>query len=334
MTKIEQWSDIQGDFHTGTLLLGNGSSIAVSTCFSYSSLYERAAELNFLTPEVKAVFEKFDVHDFELVLRRLWQAKLVNEALEIPRGEVELAYENVRHALIETIREIHVSYEDAHGHLETIFQFMKQYQIVISLNYDLIVYWAAQLGNRSLGSWFKDCFRSGKFRSDWEVVSAPYGAAEGATLYFYPHGNLVLVRDKFTGERKIKAGTNAVLLDAIFEKWKTDNLAPAFICEGTKENKLRAIASCNYFERVFFEVLPSPQKTLTIFGWGFGVQDGHILQQIRKSGVRRIAVSVFPNNDVQRFVGHVEQVLQSFNLEKLVFFDSTSAGCWNNSSCD
>lgn len=207
---------------------------------------------------------------------------------------------------------------------------MRKFDTVISLNYDLILYWAAQFGNDNLGSWFKDCFLKGEFRSDWETVKEPWGGAEGATLYFYPHGNLVLCRDGFSRERKISADGEKNLLEKILSEWEREDLVPAFVCEGTKENKLNAISSCNYFERVYFEVLPTLPDTLTIFGWGFGKQDRHILQQIRKSKIKRIAVSVF-NNDVV-FKGEVERLLENFELDELVFFDAESEGCWVNST--
>ncbi|USE36597.1 DUF4917 family protein [Endozoicomonas sp. SCSIO W0465] len=188
MAEILNWNEIKEEFHQGSLLLGNGSSIAVHECFKYESLYEKSVELGYLTENVQAVFEKFGVNDFELVLRRLWQAKLVNEALDLPRGEVEIAYEKVRNALISTVRETHVKYDDARLHLQSIYKFMQSFETVISLNYDLIVYWAAQYGNRELGTWFKDCFHRSEFRNDWRNLRIPY-KAKRATLYFYPHGN-------------------------------------------------------------------------------------------------------------------------------------------------
>lgn len=327
MAEIVQWNEIKEDYHQGSLLLGNGSSIAVNDCFNYSSLYDKAVELGHLTANVQAVFDKFDVNDFELVLRRLWQARLVNEALGLPRGKVEDAYEEVRQSLISTVRDTHVAYDDAREHLELIYKFMQEFDFVISLNYDLLVYWAAQFGNRTLGPWFKDCFLSSKFRSDWESVRKPYGRAEGATLYFYPHGNLVLRREGFSGERKIQAGNCDNLLEAILEKWERNNLAPAFICEGTKENKLDAISSCNYFERVFFEVLPSLEEILVVYGWGFCDQDDYIIEQIGKSNVKKVAVAIHGDNQV--LIGNIEHKLAPLNLEELVFFDSNSEGCWN-----
>lgn len=327
MTDIVQWNDIKNDFSGGSLLLANGASIAISTNFSYASLYEEAKRLGYLTKPVQEVFAKFDVEDFELVLRRLWQAKLVNEALGLPRGPVEVAYEEVRSALISTVRDVHVSYVEAEEHLKHIFKFLQQFNTVISLNYDLIVYWAAQYGNRELGRWFKDCFFGGSFRTDWDVLREPYGA-KGTTLYFYPHGNLVLLREGFAGEQKIQALGGSDLLNTILRKWEDDNLVPAFVCEGTKENKQEAISSCNYLERVFFEVIPSLVDNLVIYGWGFGDQDDHLLQQIKKAGIKKVAVSVYGNDQV--LIGNAEKKLSDIGINKITFFDSESEGCWNN----
>jgi hypothetical protein len=100
------------------------------------------------------------------------------------------------------------------------------------------------------------------------------------------------------------------------------------VCEGTQDNKQEAISSCNYFERVFFEVLPSLSETLVVYGWGFGDQDEHIIAQIAKSNVSRVAVSIY--GDDQVLIGNIEQKLRSLELEELVFFSAQSDGCWNN----
>jgi len=39
MTIIKQWVDIKTDFEAGSLILGNGASMAVSGKFGYSSLF-------------------------------------------------------------------------------------------------------------------------------------------------------------------------------------------------------------------------------------------------------------------------------------------------------
>lgn len=332
MAKVKQWEEIKDDFKAGSLLLGNGASMAVSTTFGYKSLYEEASKLGHLTKPVQTVFESFDVEDFELVLRRLWQAKLVNKALEIEHGKVEESYQQVRTALIATVRDIHVSYQDAEEHLEHIYLFMKPFKKVVSLNYDLIVYWAAMYGNNVLGRWFKDCFTPSRFSGeDWQKYSDAYGAA-GATLFFYPHGNLVLHHHEFSSVKKITVRTDEDLLRSILEKWEEKDLAPAFVCEGTQESKEQSISSCDYLEKVFYEVLPNLEQDLVIYGWAMAEQDAHLIEQISKSAPKKVAVSVYQEDEV--FMGQVEKKLKDIGVKEFIFFDSQSAGAWNTPSTE
>jgi len=318
MAKVHQWEDIKDQFKAGSLLLGNGASIAVSSSFSYGSLFEEASKLGHLTKPVQEVFDSFGITDFELVLRRLWQAKLVNKALKIEHGLVEESYQQVRTALIATVRDIHVTYQDAEKYLEHIYQFMKPFKKVVSLNYDLIVYWAAMYGNGFHHSWFKDCFNSDRNFDCWRGRSG--------TLFFYPHGNLVLRRSNFSGAKKIVTGDSNQLLDSILDKWVNQDLAPAFVCEGTQESKEESISSCDYLEKVFYEVLPSLGSKLVIYGWKMAPQDEHLIKQISKSQPQKVAVSVYQNDGV--FMGKVEKKLKEIGVKEIIFFDSQSAGAW------
>lgn len=318
MTQVKQWQDIKGDFEAGSLILGNGASMAVSDNFGYGSLFDEAAKLGHLTRPVQKVFKSFDVEDFELVLRRLWQAKLVNKALKIEHGKVEESYQQVRTALIATVRDTHVSYQEAEEHLEHIYLFMKSFKKVVSLNYDLIVYWAAMFGNRELGPWFKDCFTPGYFATYWKDYREPY-RAKGATLFFYPHGNLVLHHHEFSSVKKITVGADEDLLESILDKWERKDLAPAFVCEGTQESKAQSISSCDYLEKVFYEVLPNLESNLVIYGWAMAEQDEHLLEQLSKSQPEIVAVSVYQNDEV--FMGRVKKQLNRIGIKKVVFFD-------------
>jgi len=324
MEKVKQWEDIKNDFEAGSLLLGNGASMAVSDKFGYGSLFDEATKLGHLTKPVLKVFKSFDVEDFELVLRRLWQAKKVNEALDIEVAVVDKSYQIVRKALIATVRDIHVTYQEAEEHLEHIYLFMKSFKKVVSLNYDLIVYWAAMLGNRSDHSLFKDCFNGERKFGSWRD--------KVGTLFFYPHGNLVLRRSNFSGAKKIVTGDSSQLLDSILDKWVNKDLAPAFVCEGTQESKEQSISSCDYLEKVFYEVLPNLESNLVIYGWAMAEQDGHLIEQISKSKPENVAVSVYNNNEV--FMGQVEKQLKDIGVKKVIFFDSESAGAWNQPSTD
>lgn len=327
MPEIHQWRDIEAGFNHG-LLLGNGASVAVDSGFSYGSLFEEASRLGFLTPPVLDVFKRFGANDFEFVLRRLWQAKIVNDALEVEPGRVEEAYQEVRSALISTIREVHVSYEEATPHLSLISSFMQRFETVVSLNYDLIVYWAALYGNNILGSWFKDCFNRGAFREDWDAVRVPYGRADGSTLFFYPHGNLVLARQEPSVEGKIAVNRAHNLLDEIFNRWEGGTLVPIFVCEGTSGHKLNSIQNSNYLQRVYREVMPTVGESLVVYGWSMAGQDNHIFESLKKGNIKRVAFSVFGNDQV--FAEDIEERLTAAGIREVLFYDSFSEGCWNN----
>ncbi|WP_018151178.1 DUF4917 family protein [Leeia oryzae] len=324
MPDILQWEEIKSDYQNGALILGNGASIAVHPKFGYPSLREAATESKALSPSVDGIFEAFGTDDFELVLRRLWQATLVNQALQVEPGAVEHAYREVRAALITTVRNIHISHNDALHHFEPIYSFMKDFRTVLSLNYDLVVYWSMLAGNHSLGQWFKDGFLRGDFIEDWKKLRKPY-RADDATLVFYPHGNLITARQANQTELKLSADEDS-LLARILEAWESENVVPLFVCEGTSMDKRRSINSSNYLSRVFREVIPNVEPTLVIYGWSMSDHDQHILDQLKHARLRRIAVSIYQNNedDAKR----IRAKLTRLQMPEPVFFDAESPGCW------
>lgn len=326
MHEIVKWETIQGRFCHG-LLLGNGASRAVHSNFGYDSLFEAATSHDYITQPVAQIFEQFGVQDFELVLRRLWQAKLVNKALSITSGQVDEAYKQVQNALISTIRDTHPTYEQVMPHLTPIYQFMQHFKTVASLNYDLIVYWATRQSVENIGNWFKDCFVKGAFIDDINTLREPYNA-EGSTLFFYPHGNLVLAQTTDGREEKIAAeSTN--LLNTILNRWTNNDIVPLFVCEGTNEHKKLAIESASYLLRVYHEIIPLLGKSLVIYGWSMADQDQHILDQIKRMNLQRVAVSVHENNMTYAKLAH--EKLYAQEVKEIIFFDAASPGCWNNS---
>lgn len=343
MPEILQWAEIRDNYQGGALLLGNGASMAVHPGFGYASLRAAAEGADRITPEVAGVFAAFGSDDFELVLRRLWQATLVNRALGIEPGRVEEAYAQVRQALIATVRDIHISHGDTSPHFEAIYRFMQGFKTVLSLNYDLIVYWAMRASEDAIGLWFKDCFQNGTFPDDWTWMRKAHRNAEGATLVFYPHGNLITARqDNYTEKKLATERWNGVrLLDRILEQWEGGSAVPLFVCEGTSEHKRQAIANSDYLTRVFREVIPSIGPSLVIYGWNIADQDRHILDQIKraisaKQGLVRIAVSVYGQNEIQKQneAQRMEEALNVLGVPELVFFDAESPDCWIHSETE
>lgn len=325
---IRNWLEISNHF-SDSILLGNGASISINRSFTYSSLREHAIEYGLLTENVQKLFNYFDTDDFELVLRLVWQANAVNTALKITDSQTKLAYEHVRDCLIRAVQSIHPEYSEVKQQFFQIAKFLSPFNIVLSLNYDLTLYWVIMHANRCFnGHLFKDCITGGEFNSDWQRFIKPIYQYKKTTLIFYPHGSLVLARNVIEKELKLDASPGKDLLSSILDYWLSGNYIPLFVSEGTSAQKKSAIQNSHYLNTVYREVIPKI-KNLTVFGWGFGEHDIHILERIKESNVQEIAVSVY-NND-QAYCRRVEQMMYDYigHHIKVVFFDCGSSGCWN-----
>lgn len=333
---IEKWQAIKGEGWS-SLLLGNGASIAIHGRFGYKTLHGEATDAGLLK-NAAPIFNSLGTTDFERVLLACWYAEKVNVALGTHSADITAAYEEVRQALLETVRSVHPEHDKVNDDLALVGKFASDFSTVVSLNYDLTLYWAMQIFNRKKYNWFKDAFtRNGKFETDWEYLRTPYGSNDGATLVFYPHGSLSIVRDYIGDEKKISE-TNSVegsLLAAITEEWLAGRGVPVFVSEGTSAQKVAAIRRSPYLMNVYEKVLSDIGPSLVVYGWSFDDQDQHVLSAIAKKQPARMAVSVYTGQsqaDQQAFChkvsGPISKLLPNTSVK---FFDSQSAGCWNNS---
>ncbi|OTG59728.1 hypothetical protein B9T29_12015 [Acinetobacter sp. ANC 3903] len=260
--EIKQWNDIKEEYKDGSLLIGNGASIALHSKFHFSSLKDEAEKQNLFSEDVINLFEEFKTTDFELVLRLVWYAKLVNSHLVVTDTKTDEAYENLKDALIKIVNEVHCSYADIETHLPYLYKFTKSFRTIVSLNYDLIMYWVRMYGNAQHaddGHTNKDCFKGGEFCEDWtdwrNANPKRKIYEKEITLTFYQHGNLSIFRYPTNVVRKIKRGDDANLLDNINYYWNDQNI-PLFIAEGTGKKKEESIRSNEYLSTIYYEVLP------------------------------------------------------------------------------
>lgn len=326
------WSDI-ADAYTDGLVLGNGASIAFDPRFSYTSLRERAEADGLITEDVQRVFDHLATVDFELVLRMLWHASMINEALEIPDTRTRQAYEDVRDALIAVVRAIHVPHEDVADRLLQAAVFMSRFKTVVSMNYDVLVYWAILAGNTADPLHrFKDCFVDGRFRDDWSDLREPISSTTSTTIVAYPHGNLAIGVDVLGSEFKIKADAGSALLETIIGRWESGSTAPVFVSEGTTEQKLSAIRRSPYLSTVYGQVLPDISESMVLFGWSVADNDLHLLDALCRGGARRIAVAVDPDSeDLDLQEARITQLVREryrYTPPDIVLFDRASSGCW------
>jgi hypothetical protein len=331
---INTWANISAEGWS-SLLLGNGASIAINKEFAYPTLHS-VADAKGLLATTAPIFAKLGTTDFEHVLLACWYAEHVNVALGTPSADISEAYAEVRAALIEAVHCVHPIHADVTADLQRAGTFASAFPTVVSLNYDLTLYWAMLLFNAANGSWFKDAFHHGEFQTDWAYLRRPYGHAAGATLVFYPHGSLSVVRDYIGDETKIATSTGATgdLLEAITRKWSSGHYVPVFVSEGTSKEKVAAIRRSHYLTNVYEEVLPAIGESLVVYGWSFDERDQHMLLAISANPPKRMAVSVFtgqPDGDQQAFCHQVLRAAdRSLPDTAVTFFDSQSPDCWNN----
>ena len=261
----------------------------------------------------------------------------MNHLLGIEEGETFELHEELKNALIDTVRAIHPEHEQVKSQLIRIADFMTRFDTVLSLNYDLLVYWAMLEGRAKHGNWLKDCFiQEGRFDNDYAPLREPYNA-EGATLVFYPHGSLILATTLFGEEVKLSRVGDERLLDRILKTWQEEDCTPLFVSEGETRKKLQAIRRSPYLKAVYDCEVATITDSLVIYGWSFGDQDEHILQGIIRKGIGRMAISVHTaSGRSQHFCGEtetkirdMEETLRKNEECEIVFFDSESDGVWN-----
>lgn len=344
--QIVCWRDIEWDFRNtpnGTaffentaILLGNGASISVYNRFAYPSLKELVMGQPLLSDDGKKIFKCIGTDNFETILRMVSDATRVNEILGIENEKTKNVYEEIRKSLASAVQNIHPPHDDVTAKIGLIYDFISQFKRIISLNYDLLIYWAIMHGNSNNadGCKIKDCFGTGGvFSTDWKELETPIRSEQKCPLVFYPHGNLALVRDMSGNETKTSSG-GAGLLETILDAWEQPGSVPIFVSEGSSVQKQKSIRSSDYLSTVYNGVLATLPAQLVIYGWNLGEADQHILKGVSKSPIQHVAVSVYRNSDqdeqnyCSRVLGKLSEVLRTEC--KVTFFDSESTGCWIN----
>lgn len=282
MSTLTPWNHIK-DLYTQILVLGNGASIAVDKVFNYQSLKNVAEKSHLLTQNICKVFDYLKTEDFLLALNMLRHTYRINAALDISGNHSLDTYYEIKDALVRSIRKSHVSYDKITDYLPQMWQFMYRFHTVVSLNYDLLVYWAMLAGNNSLGRCFKDCFVDGDFHYDsWNSYRNTINGCDHSTLVFYPHGNLCLANNDANSDMKIIAGSDETLLETVLTTWRSGEAIPLFVSEGTSRQKMEAIGRSPYLNTVYKAILPQLEGNVLIYGWSMSDNDEHLIRGLIK----------------------------------------------------
>lgn len=306
---LADWAAVEGASDWPILLAGNGGSRAVSSSFAYPSLFDVAN----LTITDRAVFDELQTKNFEEVLRTLQLAAFVARQVGHDPTPIAARYEAVRHALIETVNDHHVAWDDVQGaRLNHIKGALRTFEVVFTTSYDLVFYWAINHGGAH--DEFVDHFWHNP-DYHFDATNSPIGP--GKTAVYWLHGALQIYRWDIDGTAK-RLNNGAALL----AQFADGGLLPLYVAEGSHAQKRRAIGSSDYLS-FCYDTLRTEGRDLVIFGQQLGPTDQHLVEVIAANPARQIAYAVHPSS--QHDVDVIKAtVAQRLNRAGVHFFDSTT----------
>ncbi len=137
--ELSHWDELDAQRQWPTLLLGNGLSMNLWEGFGYRSLKEKAR----LSEPAEAIFTQLGTANFEQCLECLHHASITLLALSDSTDRVDETYAEVRDALFDTVREVHIPWGAIPGDTsELIAQVMDYHSAVFTTSYDLCLYWS------------------------------------------------------------------------------------------------------------------------------------------------------------------------------------------------
>lgn len=303
------------------LLVGNGFSIDY---FNYKTLLEEAG-LEDGSP-IKTLFDGLDTVDFEAVIRALEDAIVVERAYgnDDHARELETDAQVVREALVTAVNATHPAHRD-----ELVFKyesataFLKHFDSVFSLNYDLLLYWVSFEVPK-----LYDGFALGKKHRDGRF-QGPFQEAAYCQI-FNLHGGLHLFQDKIGDVYKALdhgSGVRATITDEI---GKHGNL-PLYVAEGNWQAKLKKINSVEYL-RHCYRRLKETTANVFVFGHSADQNDSHIYHAIFGSKAEHVWFGIYkPDADKLREFDAKLTAFHAIGGRKVSysFFDAETAHVWN-----
>ena len=319
------------------LLLGNGFSISCRPgAFNYGALLDEAT-FDTAHGDIRAVFELLGTTDFERVIEllRLASALVDRYGSGSDLGDkLRHDAETVREALAATLAARHpdLPFDIAPAEYTAVRTFLHRFRKIYSLNYDMLVYWAA-MQDLEPAVPTNDGFTSGDDPDADYVVWEPY-LDFGEQRLFFLHGGLHLYDTGHEISKITWSRTGVPLVDQIRDALVVGRY-PLIVTEGNsqeKEAKILHNAYLNHAIRSFARI----QKTLFIHGHSLAANDQHIFRRIEEGKLDRLYISVYgdPNSESNREViarGHqmsANRAGLSRHALAVKFYDAKSAHVW------
>jgi hypothetical protein len=301
-----------------SLLIANGFSIKY---FRYANLLEKSG-LHPGSP-LRALFDELSTVDFEIVIRALEDASLVERTYRKEARATRLASEadKLRQALVHAVRITHpVHREEIADDIPPCVNFLSQFDKIFTLNYDLLLYWVI-LDNTQQ---FRDGFGLAEERNGFLW---PFKTEAHCNIYNL-HGSLHLFRTP-DGEVEKRIDQGSGVIDAIASTITNAKRLPLYVAEGTSPQKLARIYSVPYL-RHCYEKLQQSENAFFVYGHSASENDAHIYDALFRSDIGHLYFCVHqPTADVANIDGELSRY-QKRNESEIGYtlVDAESAPVW------
>lgn len=320
------------------VLLGNGFSRALfNDIFAYDALFDAAKDQG-VSRTALAAFEALKSRDFEVVMSALSSAAALIEVYsENDRDIASMMLQDaeaLREVLARTISANHPDRPNAitAEQFAACRSFLANFRNYYTVNYDLLLYWAAMNDDSDVPLRFDDGFRtpdSGEAEYvTWEVENTDQQNAH------YLHGALHLFDAGAELQKYTWCNTGLALIDQIRDALSHEKY-PLYVAEGTSAEKKKRIVHSGYLHRSY-RSFARIGGALFIFGHSLAPNDNHILDLIARGRLQEIFVSLYgdPHDDAnQSIIMRAKSIVQDHEERKgkslkLRFYDASTARVW------
>ena len=321
-----------------SLIIGNGFGIAYDIShqqsnFEWSTLVENS-NICKLSPLYKVI--ENSNFDFELAQKKLNDTR---EILDTYSNNEEFSeecaneIEKLKEGLILSVTKSHpknFAHKEKWNNKKSIAainncrDFIKKFDRVFSLNYDLLLYWV----------WchnLEDDMGSDSFRRRGEENLTFIKSKEAKLLF--PHGALHLIKDGLTA-KKISSNETGSIISSV-----KNNIAngkfPLFVSEGTGEEKKKVILENEYLKHSYEQISKIKNGGVFFtFGCSFKEnKDDHIIEAMMKSPADVIVIgehnpSTLSYHRLQHTFEKIQSAQKNRRTKEIVIADTSNISIW------
>jgi hypothetical protein len=283
------------------------------------------------------IFKDFDTTDFEEIIKNLEISIKVFHAYNILKDEdAKMIYTDamkLKEHLVDIITNNHPEKitEISDEEFEYSINFIKNYDSVYTLNYDLLLYWTTiklednkKIHNSRLkiGDGFSDFNNN---NNDY-VVYRNNGKVSRYQKVFYLHGALHIFDNKYEIIKNTYSRTKKTLKEQTLENLKKE-IYPIFVSEGTSSQKKSKIIHNAYLNHCYRSLKTLGGKnSLIIFGTMLKTNDEHIQEAIMESNIEEIYIGIGSIDKTSELDAFVEKAIK--RDKKVHFYDYRSVKVW------